>query len=81
MEREKCREPPFFPVSVSVKLPVASAVRYVGGKRVSMARICREVKMASSVLSPLHRAYKTIEDDDLKFPLIYGEGKKVRCAR
>uniref|UniRef100_A0A4X1W2V7 Protein phosphatase, Mg2+/Mn2+ dependent 1H n=3 Tax=Sus scrofa TaxID=9823 RepID=A0A4X1W2V7_PIG len=23
-------------------------------------------------------AYKTIEDDDLKFPLIYGEGKKVR---
>ncbi|MED6249587.1 Protein phosphatase 1H [Ataeniobius toweri] len=21
-------------------------------------------------------AYKTIEDDDLKFPLIYGEGKK-----
>lgn len=23
------------------------------------------------------RAYKTIEDDDLKFPLIYGEGKKV----
>jgi hypothetical protein len=27
-------------------------------------------------LSP-YRAYKTIEDDDLKFPLIYGEGKKV----
>ncbi|KAI4586660.1 hypothetical protein MJG53_004447 [Ovis ammon polii x Ovis aries] len=24
------------------------------------------------------RAYKTIEDDDLKFPLIYGEGKKAR---
>lgn len=24
-----------------------------------------------------HRAYKTIEEDDLKFPLIYGEGKKV----
>ncbi|XP_055790546.1 protein phosphatase 1H-like isoform X2 [Salvelinus fontinalis] len=23
-------------------------------------------------------AYKTIEDDDLKFPLIYGEGKKVK---
>uniref|UniRef100_A0A8C6UHL0 Protein phosphatase, Mg2+/Mn2+ dependent, 1H n=1 Tax=Neogobius melanostomus TaxID=47308 RepID=A0A8C6UHL0_9GOBI len=23
-------------------------------------------------------AYKTIDDDDLKFPLIYGEGKKVR---
>ncbi|XP_067091433.1 protein phosphatase 1H [Osmerus mordax] len=23
-------------------------------------------------------AYKTIEDDDLKFPLIYGEGKKAR---
>lgn len=23
------------------------------------------------------RAYKTIEEDDLKFPLIYGEGKKV----
>lgn len=41
----------------------------------------RKVKMAWSVLSPLHRAYKTIEDDDLKFPLIYGEGKKVRCAR
>ena len=31
-------------------------------------------------LSPLCRAYKTIEDDDLKFPLIYGEGKKVRGA-
>lgn len=31
-------------------------------------------------LSP-YRAYKTIEDDDLKFPLIYGEGKKVgSCA-
>uniref|UniRef100_A0A8D0D7T4 Protein phosphatase, Mg2+/Mn2+ dependent, 1H n=1 Tax=Sander lucioperca TaxID=283035 RepID=A0A8D0D7T4_SANLU len=25
-------------------------------------------------------AYKTIEDDDLKFPLIYGEGKKVRSV-
>lgn len=25
----------------------------------------------------MHRAYKTIEDEDLKFPLIYGEGKKV----
>lgn len=24
------------------------------------------------------RAYKTIVEDDLKFPLIYGEGKKVR---
>ncbi|XP_077194790.1 protein phosphatase 1H isoform X2 [Paroedura picta] len=24
------------------------------------------------------RAYKTIEEDDLKFPLIYGEGKKAR---
>lgn len=23
------------------------------------------------------RAYKTIDDEDLKFPLIYGEGKKV----
>jgi len=23
------------------------------------------------------RAYKTIVEDDLKFPLIYGEGKKV----
>lgn len=31
-------------------------------------------------LSP-YRAYKTIEDEDLKFPLIYGEGKKVgMCA-
>lgn len=31
-----------------------------------------------------HRAYKTIEDEDLKFPLIYGEGKKVSvcvCVR
>lgn len=25
------------------------------------------------------RAYKKIEEDDLKFPLIYGEGKKVQC--
>lgn len=25
------------------------------------------------------RAYKKIEEDDLKFPLIYGEGKKVIC--
>ncbi|GLD63143.1 protein phosphatase 1H-like protein [Lates japonicus] len=25
-----------------------------------------------------HLAYKTIEDEDLKFPLIYGEGKKAR---
>lgn len=24
------------------------------------------------------RAYKTIIEDDLKFPLIYGEGKKVK---
>lgn len=23
------------------------------------------------------RAYKTVDDEDLKFPLIYGEGKKV----
>ncbi|XP_043093738.1 protein phosphatase 1H-like isoform X2 [Puntigrus tetrazona] len=26
-------------------------------------------------------AYKTIEDEDLRFPLIYGEGKKVTLAR
>lgn len=55
------------------------------GGRVSRARICAfwEVIIALSVLSSLRRAYKTIEDDDLKFPLIYGEGKKVRwrCAR
>lgn len=24
------------------------------------------------------RAYKTVQEEDLKFPLIYGEGKKVR---
>lgn len=30
--------------------------------------------------APLHRAYKTVEDEDLKFPLIYGEGKKVRVC-
>lgn len=35
---------------------------------------CKPVK--ECCLSP-YRAYKTIEDDDLKFPLIYGEGKKV----
>lgn len=30
----------------------------------------------------LTRAYKKIEEDDLKFPLIFGEGKKVKhCAR
>lgn len=28
----------------------------------------------------LTRAYKKIEEDDLKFPLIYGEGKKVECG-
>lgn len=27
------------------------------------------------------RAYKTIVEDDLKFPLIYGEGKKVRNCK
>ena len=26
----------------------------------------------------VRRAYKTIVEDDLKFPLIYGEGKKVK---
>ncbi|XP_019898614.2 protein phosphatase 1H isoform X1 [Esox lucius] len=26
-------------------------------------------------------AYKTIQDEDLRFPLVYGEGKKVMCAR
>lgn len=26
----------------------------------------------------LTRAYKKIEEDDLKFPLIFGEGKKVK---
>lgn len=26
----------------------------------------------------LHRAYKTVQEEDLKFPLIFGEGKKVR---
>lgn len=30
----------------------------------------------------LTRAYKKIEEDDLKFPLIFGEGKKVKhCGR
>lgn len=30
----------------------------------------------------LIRAYKKIEEDDLKFPLIFGEGKKVKhCGR
>lgn len=36
-----------------------------------------EYKLHKCCLSSLHRAYKTIEEDDLKFPLIYGEGKKV----
>jgi len=27
------------------------------------------------------RAYRTIVEDDLKFPLIYGEGKKVKGKR
>lgn len=30
-----------------------------------------------NVVCSSSRAYKTIEDEDLKFPLIYGEGKKV----
>lgn len=30
------------------------------------------------VLCLSRRAYKTIVEDDLKFPLIYGEGKKVK---
>lgn len=36
-----------------------------------------ECKHYKFCLSSPHRAYKTIEEDDLKFPLIYGEGKKV----
>lgn len=36
------------------------------------------VSVCLSALSFNHRAYKTIDDEDLKFPLIYGEGKKVR---
>jgi len=36
-----------------------------------------ECKLYKCCLSSPHRAYKTIEEDDLKFPLIYGEGKKV----
>ena len=50
-----------------------------------MASQGREIRAGSLIeckpflkccLSP-YRAYKTIEDEDLKFPLIYGEGKKV----
>ncbi|KAL2309515.1 hypothetical protein Nmel_005720, partial [Mimus melanotis] len=37
-----------------------------------------EYKLHKYCLSSPHRAYKTIEEDDLKFPLIYGEGKKAR---
>ena len=44
----------------------------------------RFIHSLAPLFSPLlkPRAYKTIEDEDLKFPLIYGEGKKVReCVR
>lgn len=63
-------------VSVWVSVKRTGVISKVGGGSVSAAS--RELNIALSVLSPLHRAYKTIEDDDLKFPLIYGEGKKVR---
>lgn len=50
---------------------------------------CEVSDALSSFLSPLQllfdvccvvlcRAYKTVQEEDLKFPLIYGEGKKVR---
>lgn len=66
---------------VSVKR--TGGIGMVGGGSVSPGHVSaasRELNVALSVLSPLHRAYKTIEDDDLKFPLIYGEGKKVRFS-
>lgn len=52
-----------------------------------MSRGAGEVLEAFNLLTPclwliLTRAYKKIEEDDLKFPLIYGEGKKVKsCGR
>uniref|UniRef100_A0A4W5L0H8 PPM-type phosphatase domain-containing protein n=1 Tax=Hucho hucho TaxID=62062 RepID=A0A4W5L0H8_9TELE len=39
--------------------------------------INHEIKTHYCLLFP-HRAYKTIEDEDLRFPLVYGEGKKAR---
>lgn len=82
VEREKCRKPSSF-LSVSVRTTSGISGKVCGGSGLpghESVAFC-EAKIALSVLSPLHRAYKTIEDDDLKFPLIYGEGKKVRCAR
>lgn len=37
-----------------------------------------QVIVSALIVSVSCRAYKTIVEDDLKFPLIYGEGKKVR---
>lgn len=34
--------------------------------------------MFSLSASSFCRAYKTLQEDDLKFPLVFGEGKKVR---
>ncbi|XP_030282110.1 protein phosphatase 1H [Sparus aurata] len=45
--------------------------RRVQRKEVGKRMLYRDFTMAGW-------AYKTIEDDDLKFPLIYGEGKKAR---
>lgn len=39
--------------------------------------VCHTHILARLLKKKKNRAYKTIEDEDLKFPLIYGEGKKV----
>uniref|UniRef100_A0A4W5JT54 Uncharacterized protein n=1 Tax=Hucho hucho TaxID=62062 RepID=A0A4W5JT54_9TELE len=42
-----------------------------------LSAINHEIKKHYCLLFP-HRAYKTIEDEDLRFPLVYGKGKKAR---
>ena len=44
-----------------------------------LSSINAEIQTHYCLLFP-HRAYKTIEDEDLRFPLVYGEGKKVVCV-
>lgn len=68
--------PIFLPSTLFRCVPIGAHGGREGGS-VGSAICLQGTCTLQSPLSSVCRAYKTIEDDDLKFPLIYGEGKKV----
>lgn len=88
-ERRCCTETTPWPAGKTIRVAAAAAQLITNQWKWELLKFCIQLfglwsnrfscEWLRFVVVFCWRAYKTIIEDDLKFPLIYGEGKKVRC--